>query len=151
MHGIDGTRRWRRGTGVATLGLASILLMAGCGTTTPSASTAPDGAATCVNAATLKTAVANLAAIDLATVGNDDLKSAIDGVNAATDQLIKTAQPDIAQDLEDLSGAVDVAEAAYEEASTSSIAASAVVIKAAIADVVASAGVVEVDLKPSCP
>jgi len=141
----------RVGSGLITLVVAAAVLLIACsGSSTPSVSTAPDGAATCANAATLKAAVARLTAVDVATVGSDELKSAIDGVAAATDQLIQGAHASIAQELEDMEGTVNVLEAAYEEASTSSIAASAAAIDAAIVDVKTQAAAIELGLKPSC-
>jgi hypothetical protein len=134
------------------LALAAALVAAcGGGSATPSVSSAPDGAATCANAATLKTAVQALDAIDVMTVSNTDMKAAIDAVASATDQLIASAQKSIAQELDDLEGAVNVLEAAYEEASSGTIAQSAVPIKAAIADVDTSAIAVDASLKSSCP
>ncbi len=133
------------------LALAASLLVAACGSSTPSASTAPDGAATCANAAALKTSVAALDAIDVATVSSADLKAAIDGVAAATDQLIESAQADIAQQLSDLEGAVGELEATYEEANAGTIADSSVQLESAIADMNAAAAIIETELKPSCP
>jgi hypothetical protein len=133
------------------LALSASLLLAACGSSTPSASTAPDGAATCTNAATLKASVAALGAIDVATVSSADLKAAIDAVAAATDQLIESAQADIAQQLDDLEGAVNELEATYEEANAGTIADSSVELKSAIADVQAAAAIIETELKPSCP
>lgn len=133
------------------LALTASLLLAACGSSTPSASTAPDGAATCTNAATLQASVAALGAIDVATVSSADLKAAIDAVAAATDQLIESAQADIAQQLDDLEGAVNELEATYEEANAGTIADSSVELKSAIADVQAAAAIIETELKPSCP
>jgi hypothetical protein len=133
------------------LALAASLLLTACGSSTPSASTAPDGAATCTNAATLKSSVATLDAVDLATVSSADLKAAIDGVAAATDQLIEGAQAVIAQQLTDLEGAVNELEAAYVEASSGAIADASVQLKSAIADVDAAAAIIETELKPTCP
>lgn len=133
------------------LALAASLLVAACGSSTPSASTAPDGAATCTNAAALKTSVAALDALDLATVSSADLKAAIDGVAAATDQLIESAQADIAQQLSDLEGAVGELEATYEEANAGTITDASVQLESAIADVHAAAAIIETELKPSCP
>lgn len=136
---------------IPVLALAASLLLAACGSSTPSASTAPDGAATCANAAALKTSVATLDAIDVATVSSADLKSAIDSVAAATDQLIEGAQAEIAQLLVDLEGAVGELEATYEEAEAGTITDASVQLTSAIADVSAAAKIVETDLKPSCP
>lgn len=133
------------------LALAASLIVAACGSSTPSASTAPDGAATCANAAALKTSVAALDAVDLATVSSADLKAAIDGVAAATDQLIESAEADIAQQLSDLEGAVGELEATYEEANAGTIADSSVQLESAIADMTAAAAIIETELKPSCP
>jgi hypothetical protein len=133
------------------LALAASLLVAACGSSTPSASTAPDGAATCANAAALKTSVAALDAVDLATVSSADLKAAIDGVAAATDQLIESAEAGIAQQLSDLEGAVGELEATYEEANAGTITDASVQLESAIADVHAAAAIIETELKPSCP
>ncbi len=133
------------------LALAASLFAMACGSSTPSASTAPDGAATCTNAATLKASVAALDAIDVATVSSGDLKAAIDGVAGATDLLIEGAQAEIAQQLSDLEGAVGELEATYEEANAGAIADSSVQLTSAIADVSAAAAIVETELKPSCP
>lgn len=133
------------------LALAASVLLAACGSSTPSTSVAPDGAATCTNAAALKASVAALDAIDVATVSSADLKSAIDGVAAATDQLIEGAQAEIAQLLVDLEGAVGELEATYEEAEAGTITDASVQLTSAIADVSAAAKIVETDLKPSCP
>jgi len=145
----------RLGTNVVLSAVLAFVVVA-CGggsgsAASPAASTAPDGAATCANAATLKTAVAALDGVDLTTVSNADMKAAIDGVSNATDQLIKSAQKQIAQELEDLEGAVNVLEAAYETASTGTIAQAQVAMQAAIVGVDTAAAAVDVSLKPSCP
>ena len=91
-----------------------------------------------------------LDAIDLATVSDADLKAAIDGVSDATDSLINGASPKITQQVADLEGAVNVLEAAYEEANRRDRRLGPA-IKDAIADVdTAAAAAIEVTLKPDC-
>ena len=149
-HRSPGTARL--GTSVVLAAILAVVLVAcGGGTASPAASTAPDGAATCANAATLKSSVAALDAVDLTTVSNADMKAAIDGVSSATDQLISSAQKQIAQELEDLEGAVNVLEAAYAEASTGTIVQAQVAMKAAIVGVDKAAAAVDTSLKSSCP
>ena len=142
-------RASRIAAGLLTLVLGSAFLAACGSSATPSTAGAPDGSATCTNAAALKAAVATLDAVDLTTVTDVDLKAAIDAVGVATDALIKGASPKITQQVADLEGAVNVLEAAYEEGKDS-IAASAPAIKDAIADVDTSAAAIEVTLKPDC-
>jgi hypothetical protein len=140
----------RRPTSLATAAIAATLLLAACGGSN-APSTAADPAAACAASADLTSSVATLDAIDLATVGSDDLKPSIDAVAAATAQVIETAPGDLAQEAEDLEGAVNVLEAAYEEASAGSIADSAAAIDTAIVGIKAQAAAMELALKPTCP
>ena len=72
-------------------------------------------------------------------------------MSAAAAQVIETAPGSVDQQAEDMEGAVNALEAAYEEASAGDIADSAAVIDVAIVAVKTQAAAMELALKPSCP
>ena len=106
--------------------------------------------AACAASAELKTSVEALDAVDLTTVGADDLKSSIDAVANAAGGVIETAPGELGQQAEDLEGAVNVLEAAYEEASAGTISDSVAAIDAAILGVKTQSAAMELALAPSC-
>jgi hypothetical protein len=150
MPSIPGPFIARRAATSLAIGLAVSMLLAACGSTT-APSTVADPAAACAASEELTTSVDALDAVDLTTVGSDDLKPSIDAVSSAAAAVIEAAPADLDQAAEDMEGAVNVLEAAYEEASAGSIADSAAAIDAAILGVKTQAAAMELALKPSCP
>jgi len=133
----------------ASVALAAALLVSACGSSAPS--TSMDPAAACAASEDLKTSVESLDAVDLSTAGVDDLKTQIDAVASATGAVIESAPGDLGQQAEDLEGAVNDLEAAYEEAAAGTISDSVEAIDGAIAIVKTHAAAMETALAPSCP
>ena len=150
MPTIAGLSVARRATASFAVGLTVSVLLVACGSNA-APSTAADPAAACAASKDLSSSVEALDAVDLTTVSSDDLKPSIDAVSAAAGQVIETAPGSVDQQSEDMEGAVNALEAAYDEAAAGDIADAAAVIDVAIAGVKTEAAKMEVALKPSCP
>ena len=150
MPPLIGSSSTRHTRPVLALGLVVAMFVAACGSTAVPTSI-PDPAAACAASKALTASVDTLDAVDLTTVGSDDLKPSIDAVSAAAGAVIEAAPAGLDQEAEDMEGAVNALEAAYEEASAGSIADSAAAIDAAIVGVKTQAAAMELALEASCP
>ena len=150
MPSIPGPTVTRRPIVSMAAGLTLSVLLAACGNNA-APSVATDPAAACAASKDLSSSVEALDAVDLTTVSSADLKPSIDAVSAAAAQVIETAPGSVDQKAEDMEGAVNALEAAYDEASAGDIADSAAVIDVAIVGVKTQAAAMELALKPSCP
>ena len=150
MPSIPGPSVARRATASLAVGVALTMLLVACANNA-APSTAADPAAACAASKDLSSSVEALDAVDLTTVSSDDLKPSIDAVSAAAAQVIESAPGSVDQQAEDMEGAVNALEAAYEEAAAGTIADSAAAIDVAIVGVKTQAAAMELALKPSCP
>jgi hypothetical protein len=150
MPSIPGPSIARRAAASLAVGMTFSMLLVACGSTAVP-STVADPAAACAASDELTTSVEALDAVDLTTVTSDDLKPSIDAVSTAAAAVIEAAPDDLDQEAEDMEGAVNALEAAYEEASAGAIADSAAAIDAAILGVKTQGAAMALALEPSCP
>jgi hypothetical protein len=150
MPSLTGPSVARRATAFLAVGLTLSMVLIGCGNNA-APSVAADPAAACAASKDLSSSVEALDAVDLTTVTSADLQPSIEAVSSAAAQVIESAPGSVDQQAEDMEGAVNALEAAYQEASAGEIADSAAVIDVAIAGVKTQAVAMELALKPSCP
>jgi len=127
------------------LGLVLAATLAACSGTTASSAPASEpapasGAATgaCADADALKTAVADLKAIDLTSVGTDGLTAAVDKVKAAGATLKSSAGSEVSADVTALEGALTALGTAVGQVGQGEIGAAVEPIQTAIAGVEAA-------------